>query len=566
MTNNCIPDVLAPDMIIINGKVVTVDAKFSFAEAIAVKSGRIIAVGDRAEIEALQGKGTKVLDLKGQTIMPGIVDSHVHIPWYAFSLPPYKIDITYPAVKSIADIREAIRAAAAKAKPGDWIMGDGWNQAAIQEIIDDPTRRMCKENFDAVSPNNPVYLLEFSHHNAVVNSAALRAAGIDGRTPDPVGGSYPKGADGEPSGYIVERGIIEFEKVMPTYTREQTKEAFLNCAKTLATLGITSVNTGAETPDAVSIYSEIATDGSLGLRLSLLLMWADYGLGGTLEDFEQAFKYVGTSNSFGNEWCKVSGIKIFGDGIPPAWTAWNYDPYPDGTHGGLVVPGDTDAEKVEHLRAMIKLCNRNRMQIGVHTCGDRAVDVTIDAFIEALEDYSWDARHFTMHGDWIRHETMLKMAKYNIGHSTQTSVKYNICDDMIAVMGEERAGEQWPMKELLAAGVKLCISSDVPCSSPDWRIGIQTAVLREARLSGVVSGPHQCLTVAEAIRAYTMTPAWLDHEEHNKGSIEAGKLADFVVLGQDITACDPHKIMETPILMTIVDGKVVFSDDTLKMN
>lgn len=498
---NCIPNVLAPDLIIVNGKVVTVDEKFSFAEAVAVKNSRIIAVGTRTEIEALKGAGTKVLDLKGQTIMPGIVDSHVHIPWYAFSLPPYKIDITYPAVKSIADIREAIRAAAAKAKPGDWIMGDGWNQAAIQEIIDDPSRRMCKEDFDAVSPDNPVYLLEFSHHNAVVNSAALRAAGIDGRT-----------------------------------------------------------------PDAVSIYSEIATDGSLGLRLSLLLMWADYGLGGTLDDFEQAFKYVGTSNSFGNEWCKISGIKIFGDGIPPAWTAWNYVPYPDGTYGGLVVPGATDNEKVEHLRAMIKLCNRNRMQIGVHTCGDRAVDVTIDAFIEALEDYSWDARHFTMHSDWIRHETMLKMAKYNIGHSTQTSVKYNICDDMIAVMGEERAGEQWPMKELLDAGVKLCISSDVPCSSPDWRIGVQTAVLREARLSGVVSGAHQCLTMAEAIRAYTMTPAWLDHEEHNKGSIEAGKLADFVVLGQDITTCDPHKIMETPILMTIVGGQVVFSDNTLKVS
>jgi predicted amidohydrolase YtcJ len=273
---------------------------------------------------------------------------------------------------------------------------------------------------------------------------------------------------------------------------------------------------------------------------------------------KEAMKYVGTTTGFGNQWLKIGGIKVFGDGIPPSQTAWVYDAYRDGSHGGLVVSGKNDEERQQHLTDMIKYCHDMGYQVAVHACGDRAIDATVAAFIAALKENPWDARHYTVHGDWICSETMKAMAQWGIGHSTQTIIKYSISDTMDEVVGKERSGNQHPLKSLLDAGVKLANSSDAPCATPDWRIGMQYAVLRESRASGRVSGAHQRLTVPEALRTYTIIPAWLEHADGVKGSIEVGKYADFCVLGNDITSIDPHEIMQAPILMTIVGGEVTY--------
>ena len=567
MGTNCTTDILAPDLIISGGKIITVDKDFSFAEAVAVKDGRIIAVGDRDEIEALKGAGTKMLDLKGKVLMPGINDSHCHLTWTIVSLPPYMLDLMFPKVKSIKDIREEVKAAVAKAKPGEWILGGGWNQGVIEELIADLNRVPGKSDLDDIAPDNPVWLYEFSRHTSFVNSMALELAGITKDTPDPVGGSYHKDANGELTGYLIETANAAIELAAPRKTMDELIEAFNANVGYMNRYGITSCTTASERPMDVNLYSRLYRDAfkkgaHFPIRINLMLLWSDYALGGAYKEIKTALKEVGTATNFGNEWVKIGGIKLFGDGIPPTKTAWLFSPYPDGTYGSLVVPGDTDEEKLEELQRVVDICHDNGYQLGVHTCGDRALDETVKAMARAMERDPWDARHYVVHGDWIHDDTMKLMSKYDICITTQTELKLVLTDDSIARLGPEAAGEQWPLKQLVDNGVIVCNSSDTPCATPDWRPGMQTAIVRES-LSGVVSGPHQALSVEDAIRSYTINGAFLDHTDDVKGSIEAGKYADFCVLGKDITAIDPHEIVTTPIHMTIVGGHVVYTDGEL---
>jgi len=559
-----VPDPLAPEMIMRNGRIVTVDERFGIAEALAVQHGRIVAVGSNEEIDGLRGRRTRVLDLQGAAVLPGLNDSHMHLPWFAVSKPPYKLDLSYPNVRSIRDCRRLLAEAVARSKAGQWIIGEGWNAECLDELRADPARVLGKSDLDDIAPDNPVYFIEFSFHNAWVNSRTLESAGIDRHTAAPEGGVIVKDPkSGEPVGLLLEKARDLVERVRPELTREEVKQAVLQNARYLSELGITSITSAAETPPDVAMYSEIATAGRYPVRLNLLLMWAAYGLGGSLADLQEALRYVGTGSGFGNEWVKIGGVKIFADGIPPARTAWVYDAYPDGSHGGLVVQGAGDEERLEHFRRMVFCCHERGFQVAVHACGDRAVDAAVQAFIDALRRKPWDARHYTIHGDWIRPETMRRMAEWRLGHTTQAVIKYSISDTIDRLVGPERSGDQMPLKSLLDAGVVAANSSDAPCASPDWRIGLQYSIVRESRSSGTVSGPHQRLTVQEAIRTYTILPAWLEHAERVKGSIEAGKYADFCILARDITAIDPHEIMRTPILMTIVGGREVYSDGTL---
>lgn len=569
MTTYCIPDILAPDLIIKNGTIITVDEKFSKAQAVAVKNGKIVGVGTEAEVEALRGAPTKTLDLQGKTMMPGINDSHVHLTWTIVAVPPYQLDLSYPGVQSIEDIRKMVKDAVAKAKPGEWIVGAGWNQGVIKELIEDNSRVLNKHDLDDIAPNNPVWLREFSYHTAAVNTKALEIAGITKDTPDPVGGWILKDPNGEPNGHLVETANAAIELVAPDYTMDEMIEAFNTNVSYMSQYGITSCTTASERPDDVNLYSRLYREAfkkgaHFPIRINMLLLWSEYALGGAYKEIHNALGEVGTATNFGNEWVKIGGIKLFGDGVPPTKTAWNSLPYPDGTYGSLVVPGNTDAERLEELQRIVDICHDNGFQLGVHTCGDVAVDETVKAFARAMERAPWDARHYTIHGDWVGKDTMKLMAKYNIGHSTQTELKYFLTDDSIQRLGEEVAGNQWPLKEMMDAGVIVCNSSDTPCAVPDWRPGLQTAIVRES-MSGVVSGPHQSLSVEEAIRTYTINGAWLDHMEEIKGSIEVGKLADFVVIGKDITLIDPHEIHDLPIHMTIVGGHVVWTDNALQV-
>jgi predicted amidohydrolase YtcJ len=242
-----------------------------------------------------------------------------------------------------------------------------------------------------------------------------------------------------------------------------------------------------------------------------------------------------------------------------------FEPYLDGTYGLLETEGDTLDKQEKSLREMIKLVHKNRLQVGIHSTGERTIHIISDQYMKCIEEDPWDARHYVIHSDFSRPEDIKKMGEfgrrtgYGIGLNVQSSIKWTISDFMETVVGPEKAAYHWPLRTMLDSGIRVANSSDAPVTYPDWRPGVQAAVLRESKATGKISGPEQRISVAEAIATYTINGAWLDHMEDIKGSIEPGKLADFCVLDDDILEVAPHKITNIRILMTVVGGRVVFN-------
>jgi predicted amidohydrolase YtcJ len=570
---SALSELLMADLVLTNGKVVTVDHDFSIAEAVAVKGDTVIAVGKTDDINSLVGKRTKTIDLKGNTMLPGINDTHCHISDWALTRPPFQLEIRYPAVKSIADITKMVVEKAATVKPGEWILGEGWDEGYLEECLADSNRKPSKDDLDKVAPDNPVILTEYSGHRTWANSRAFEMAGINRDTPNPVGGEINKDpGTGELTGLLYEKASIALRAIIPPWTPKQRKESLLGAMSEINSIGITSfTDAGVDREKWASYndtYNEFYHDGKWTCRVNMLLMLAGFGKF-NLEETRKALNYVGCRYNFGNEWLKVGGTKIVADGIPPLKTAWMYEPYVDGTYGGLVVDGNSMEEQEENLREMIKLFHANRLQVGIHSCGERTIDVCTDQYMKCIEEDPWDARHYIIHSDFSRPETIKKIAEfgkrtgYELCLNVQSPIKWTISDFMETVVGPERAAYHWPLRTILDNGIRLANSSDAPVIYPDWKQGIQGAVLRESKATGKVSGPEQCITVEEAITSYTINGAWLDHMEHRKGSIEAGKLADFCVLGEDILTVDPHYIKDIPTLMTIVGGRIVYDSGAI---
>jgi predicted amidohydrolase YtcJ len=556
------------DLIISNGRIITVDQQFSLAEAVAVKGDKIVAVGSGSEIKRLASKGTRILDLKGATMLPGINDTHCHISDWTLSRPPLMLDVRYPVVRSIADIVSMVEKKAQELKAGEWILGEGWDEGYLEECLADPGRKPSRDDLDKVAPDNPVFLVEYSGHRAWVNSQALNKAGIHKETYDPIGGIIQRElGTGEPGGLLYEKASLLVRKVIPPWTYEQRKAAIPNVMAELNSLGITSftdagVDRGkwATYNDA---YNEYFNAGKWTCRVNMLLMLAGFGES-SLEGTREALKYIGARHNFGNGWLRINGAKIVADGIPPLKTAWMYDQYIGGGLGGLVINGQSPQEQEANLRELISLLHQNRFQVGVHSTGARTCDICMDQYMKCIEADPWDARHYTIHSDFVSPGTIRKIADfgrrtgYELGMNVQSSIKWTISGLMDALVGPEREAYHWPLRTMLDNGIHVADSSDAPVTYPDWKSGIQSAVLRESKATGRVSGPEQRITVHQAVRNYTYNGAWLDHLEKTKGSIEVGKLADFCIIDGDILAVDPHQITNLRTLMTIVGGEIVF--------
>ncbi len=557
---------LTPDLILINGNIVTVDREFSIRQAVAVKNELIIAVGKSRDIKQLAGGKTRVIDLKGKTVLPGINDTHTHFQSFGLSRPPVSLDVSSASVKSIADIAVMVEKRAKEIKPGEWISGSGWNEGYLKECMENPgVRYPTRQDIDRQTPDNPVCLVNFSGHNTWCNSKALELAKVTKNTADPTGGEIVRDIKtGEPTGFFKENAQPLIRSLIPEQSREQQFEALGVAMREMTAMGVTSVTDPSVSPELWSLYNDFYRtkfkEGKWTVRVNLLLNWSANGTAASKADFEKAFASVGLSTGFGNNWLRVAGAKTFADGIPPSKTAWMFDKYIGGGTGGLVVKGDTQLQQYNELIEIIRFLNKKRMQVGVHACGDRAVSACVDGFVKALQEEPWDARHYVIHGDFVKTSDMRKMAKYNIGVSTQNQIMSAIIDFMGNVVEIERYSNQWPLGDFSEAGVLVTQSSDAPIVVPDWKLGIENCLLRESP-SGKVFGPRQKIPIKEAIRQCTINGAYQNHQEDIKGSIETGKLADLIVLDEDILTIDPHKISEISVLMTIVSGKIVFTSD-----
>ncbi|MFI2226897.1 amidohydrolase [Streptomyces fradiae] len=559
------------DLVFVGGRVVTVDAEFSVASALAVTGGVIAAVGGRDDVAPLIGPGTRVIDLRGATLLPGINDSHLHGCAYGTATPPLSLDLGHPAVSSLADVADSVRDAVARAARGQWITGHGWDTGYLAECAADPSRLPSRHDLDAVSPDHPVVLYSFSGHATWVNSKALELIGVDRHTVAPPGGAVVKDDSGEPTGLLHEGAQALVQNALPPLSRRERADAVRSTLATLARLGITSytepglgpggdgIMRGALGTETLDVYRELLADGELTARVGVLLL--PTGMASTAEEFARALTaldeagYTGTTDP---RRLAVHGVKVFADGIVPNKTAWMSEPYVGGGCGSLCVGGETDAERTAEINAMIRHAHAAGHQLGVHVTGDRGNDTVADAFAAAVAEHPRDdARHYIIHGDFLTAHAMKVLAAHDFGVNMNPTIKWTVADMEEDFVGAERAAYAWPYRDAVDAGVRVASGSDAPVTHPDWRQGVATMVLRESKAAGRVSGPEQRIGLAEAIRTYTIEAAWQDFADDWKGSLEPGKVADLCVLDGDLLGADPRDIPGMPVVLTVVDGRIV---------
>ena len=555
----------APEMVLRNGQIVTACGD-KVVNAIAVRGSRVCAVGRDEDVSSLVRPSTEVVDLDGRTVVPGINDSHMHIGYFGAVRPPLAVDVGFPSVRSIADVVEAV----GSVRPvNGWVKGNGWDVGYLEDAS--PERLPNRDDLDAVSSDVPVALRDFSGHQLWVNSRALELAGIHEDTPDPRDGVIVRDHSRRPTGLLREAAGAMVDRLVPPLTDVELDQALDTVREIVHAEGITSVTDAALGPGGNAFeggaagerllqrLAERAGREDFALRTTVLLAFSPPTTSSLSDVTAHLGSFVPPPEQPG--WFRVAGVKFFADGVPPNKTAWLTQQYAGGGCGCLTVTGETDDERLADLEAMIELAHRAGYQIGVHVTGDRAIDATVRSLVRAQNRSPRpDPRHYVIHADLASPEALNLLAVHGFGASMQPAIKWTIADLMRDMLGKERAGYQWPMRSALDAGVRVTSSSDAPITFPNWRQGVETAVLRESKATGEVHGPEERITVLEAIRTFTIDGAWQDRAEGWKGTLIPGMVADYCVLDGRLLGTDEHQIAKTPIAATVVDGQLVFGE------
>jgi predicted amidohydrolase YtcJ len=556
------------DIVLIDGEVHTVDNFSSVTQAIAISGNKILATGTTEDILKLRGKSTQVIELNGRSVLPGINDSHAHACAFGASLPPLELDVSFPKSKSISDVREIVKAACIEKGRGELIVGNGWDLGYLAECAG--TGRMpTRWDLDDVSPDNPVFLQDFSRHLAWVNTRWLELSGVrEGDSVDPDGFVFTDPERGI-TGLFAEGAQNIVLKALPQMTEARRVAAITASNQAFNQLGITSYTEpglgpggfnlmgGAMSSRVLETYIDLVRSQALTTRVNVL--WLPCDMAGSSKETAKNLADLVLPTEVDSQRLRVLGGKVFADGIPPNKTAWMKEEYVGGGFGSLCVHGDNDHERSIELTEMIRLIHEAGLQAGVHVTGDAGIDAVIDGFEAAVAGSPRrDSRHYLIHGDFVSKEALRRLGEGGFGVNMNPGIKTAISDLMDEMLGEAKSSEQWPVRSAIEAGVQVCSSSDAPVTKPDWRVAVSAMLLRESQASGKVSGPNERVDLDSALRAYTMAPAWQDFAENWKGSIEPGKVADLCVMGESLRQSDAHSIPEIPIDMTVFDGKVVF--------
>lgn len=558
------------DLLILNGKVLTVDKDFSVKEAIAVKNGLIIDVGDTDDIKRLIGPQTKVIDLEGKTILPGAHDAHAHISLTGAILNPSFFNLFPPNIKSLKELKEKLAERVKKVPKGTWIYGLGWNCATMEEFKGDEMALLSRYDLDEVSPDHPVYLIHYTCNQIVANSKAIEISGLDKDCPDmegfkrdPKTGKLTGLITGFPEGALVAKNApppaIEHVKDCIRYCQqEMNKQGFTSHTDGGLGVGADHLMSGLWGSVAVDAYREMSKNKELTCRVSIgHFPYIDsvHSYENMIKGFESVdlSKYEGDDPNWICYWQKIRG-----DGFPMDFSIWMNKDQSVGHHGASHFPGKTDEEQYSDFLETIRYLHKKGWQIGVHAIGDRMITKCIEAFITVMEEFPRnDPRHYIIHGECITPEQAKTCAKYNIGLSmqpTNDTFCISVIDEFYTWDGDVIA----PSKMLIDSGVNVAGGSDAPVSMPNWRESVQAAVTRKC-VNGKIYNPENAISVEDGIRMFTINGAIQEHAEKSRGSIEIGKAADFQVLGQDILTVNKEEIGQIPVVMTIIDGKIVYS-------
>ncbi len=532
---------LKADMVLLNGRVVTVDANDSIAGAVAIKSGRIVGVGSSAGVKRFAGKDTEVFDLAGKMVLPGIIDSHTHPSHAATRF--LEIDCRAPEIKGVKDIQAAVAKRAKEVGAGMWLRVGNYNDSKLAE-----RRHITRWELDAAAPGTPVFIDSDTGHQSVVNSKALEIAGITRETPDPAGGQIDRDTKGEATGLLYETASELCRGKVPAYTVAQVKEGLRRLWDQFSEWGITSTHDASGDLIGIRAYQQLLAEGVRKVRVNLMVRMEE-GSEVTLEHM----RMLGIESGFGNDWLKVMSLKIMGDGSGAGGTAGVYTPQHRGPKGlGLMI---TDPE---HLEMLVMKAHEAGIRVSIHSIGDRGIDVALDCIEKAQKVMALKGmRHRLEHNSCCTMKQLQRIKELGVTPSSSIGYMYGIGDQYAENFGPERSRWLHPHKTMKAMGIIAGGNNDCPVTFYSPFVQIYAAVTRKTG-SGQVIGPDEAVSVMDAIRLYTWNGAYLAKEEHTKGSIEPGKIADMIIPDRDILSIPAEEIKDVEVLTTIVDGKVVF--------
>jgi len=534
------------DLIITNAKVWTVDKAHPSAQAVAVLGDRIVAVGSNADVDVWRGTGTKVIDAGGKLVLPGFNDAHVHFVSGGLQLESVQLN-------DATGKQEFVRRIAAQAKKtpkGEWIQGGDWDETKWS-----PVSLPTKELIDPVTPDNPVFVSRYDGHSALANSAALRLAGITSQTPDPPGGVIVRDAQGNPTGDLKDAATDIVFKVIPPLSHEQRLRAVRRALEYAASLGVTSVQNMDPDYADIAAYAELLQNGELTTRIYAAPL---------IDQVDDQVK-IGIRHAFGGPFLRIGAVKAFADGSLGSRTAYFFEPFTDepGNHGLL----GEEMQPLSLMRDRMMKADAAGLQICTHAIGDQAISIILDLYADIVKAHGqMDRRLRIEHAQHMAAKDFDRFAQLNVIASVQP---YHAIDDgrwAEGYIGHDRASRTYAFRTFLNHGVHLAFGTDWDVA-PLNPLSTMYAAVTRATLDGKNPNgwfPEQKLTVAEAVEAYTMGSAYAEFQENVKGSIAPGKLADMVMLSDDIFSVDPAKIRDMKVLKTIVGGKVIWDEDRKK--
>ncbi|SEH48679.1 amidohydrolase [Tardiphaga sp. OK245] len=533
-----------PQVVLTGGKILTLDGQSTIAQALAIRDGKILAVGSDAAIKPLAGLQTRVIDLAGKSVVPGLIDTHAHFK--AAGLGDYVVNLG--GAKDVAGALDLIRAFVAKKQPGAWITTGGWHPPS--QLAE--KRYLTRQELDSVSPNNPVYLRTVGHFS-MANSLALQKAGISKSTPDPAGGAFERDASGDINGVLVETAIPLVENIVPPYTEDEELRQYRLAEAALNRLGITSVVEGATSARDTQILQKLALAGDATVRVGTMFRPeppADSA------GWDAIMSGNGATSGFGDDWLKLGGIKIFYDGGMTLKTAMMRDAYPDSHddyHGiAQVTP--------ERLKQLVSIANLRGWRVGVHVVGDLGVDQVLDAFEAADKEKSIKDRRFVLiHASLIRPEQMERARRVGARIDFQNAFMWDKAATVARFLGRPTADRAVPTRTLIEKmGLEnLGAGTDFPVNPLNPFLTMYIMVTRKDP-AGQVYGASEAIGREQALRLYTSAASRYMFEETRKGTLEAGKLADLVVLSADFMTVPDEQIKDITADMTMVGGKIVF--------
>ncbi len=529
------------DRILVNGSVITVDKEDRVCQGAAVTGNKISAVGTSEEMKSLAGPRTQVFDLRGRTLLPGFNDAHCHFGNYG----PVKFNIVAcpEVIRSIEDLKKEIRKRAADTPKGGWILGRGYDNTKLKE-----NRHPTRWDFDEAAPDHKVFILRTCGHLGVANSLVLKEFQIGKGTPDPHGGRIDRDKAGEPTGLLYEQGLVPIRmSTQPDYAEiirglRVANQEFLRYGITSAT------DASGRNADEIRAFQNGEEEGWLQVRIYFQVRTS----GPTIRLGEH-YLHSGLVTGYGNEKLRLGSYKLMLDGAGGGGSAAMRQAYPG-------KPSDFGIlhQNQEELNELVRNGHKAGYQVGVHAIGDRAVEMTLQSFAKALREFPREnCRHRIEHCGFLDGVLMEQMREMGVVAALGAPFLYELGDSYITVFGQDRLRCVYPLRSLMERGIVAGISSDAPVIDPNPLTGIYFTVTRKTP-TGQTICPHEAVSVLQAVRAYTLGGAYASFEEGIKGSIEPGKLADLVVLSENILKIAPEKILKTKVELTMVDGKVAY--------